>query len=85
METLVMTDKDWRDTIEVGDRLITGSGLREVVRVNYRKNGRLSTLALPSSRTWHARGTTVYTRSDLSAIAFGVEKKQACQQPEYGA
>lgn len=64
--------KDWRDTLQVGDVLLTPSRDMRVVRhVTYNKNGYLRAVNLAIRQcSWTGRAYTCYFRTDLETLGF---------------
>lgn len=63
--------KDWRDTIQKGDILVSKRGPRLVRRATYSKTGFLRAITLAIKHcSWTGRCYTVINRSDLNYLKF---------------
>ena len=70
--------KDWRDRIQIGDVLRSGSGALRVVRkASYDKHGYLSAVAFTiKGCSWTRRCYTMINRSDLKVTGYRATRQK---------
>lgn len=61
---------DWRDTVRVGDVLVSGRGTRRVVRDVHHAGPHVFVTFTIRRCSWTGRCTTVYNRSDLRTFGY---------------
>jgi len=68
----MIVEKDWRDSLKLGDVVLTKSGTPRVIRrISYRKSGILLAVTFSIKReSWTKRPYTVMNRSDLSCLGY---------------